>query len=101
MMKIVHKISEHEGPTKGLFRELINNIVSAVQETARKEFVTECIGTLANLTMHDIDYCELLKGYKLLPYIKSVLSKILPRSRKYLGGKWSDPTQNSKFLGRE
>ena len=88
LMKIVHKISEHDGPTKLAFAELINNIVGTVQETAKKEFVTECFGTLANLTtVPDVDYCELLQGYQLLQYVKAVLAKPMARTRQHAGGK--------------
>jgi len=33
----------------------------------------ECVGTLANLTIPDLDYELLLSEYKLVPWIKQIL----------------------------
>ena len=38
-----------------------------------EEFLLECVGTLANLTIADLDYELLLNEFKLVPWIKQVL----------------------------
>ena len=38
-----------------------------------EEFLLECVGTLANLTISDLDYELLLNEFKLVPWIKQIL----------------------------
>ena len=38
-----------------------------------EEFMLECVGTLANLNIADVDFELLLKEYNLVPWIKSIL----------------------------
>jgi len=38
-----------------------------------EEFLLECVGTLANLTISDLDYELLLNEFKLVPWIKEIL----------------------------
>jgi Kinesin-associated protein (KAP) len=38
-----------------------------------EDFMVECVGTLANLTLADVDYEMLLKEYNLVPWIKQIL----------------------------
>ena len=40
----------------------------------------ECVGTLANLTIADLDYELLLNEFKLVPWIKQVLQPGIMRS---------------------
>jgi len=93
LMKIIHKISEHEGPTKALFADLINNIVGAIKENVPQEFVTECFGTLANIaTMQHVDICELMQSHQFMSYLTAVLESPVPKSRKCVGGNTGDFT---------
>ena len=39
----------------------------------QEEFMLECVGTLANLTISDLDYELLLNEFKLVPWIKEIL----------------------------
>ena len=38
-----------------------------------EEFMLEAVGTLANLTISDLDYELLLNEFKLVPWIKGIL----------------------------
>ncbi|KAL0164849.1 hypothetical protein M9458_040602, partial [Cirrhinus mrigala] len=38
-----------------------------------EEFVIECLGTLSNLTIPDLDWELVLKEYNLVPYLKDHL----------------------------
>lgn len=37
------------------------------------EFVLECVGVLGNLSLPDLDYCQLLSKYNLIDWIKESL----------------------------
>ncbi|EPY89571.1 hypothetical protein CB1_000094008 [Camelus ferus] len=44
-----------------------------ISNDEEEEFVIECLGTLANLTIPDLDWELVLKEYKLVPYLKDKL----------------------------
>ncbi|CAH1786263.1 unnamed protein product [Owenia fusiformis] len=74
LLKMARNISQHDGPTKELFLDYIpqlcETIVSKVED---EDFMIECIGILANLTMEDLDYELILQEYKIVPWIKDKL----------------------------
>lgn len=37
------------------------------------EFTLECVGVLGNLSLPDLDYCQLLTKYQLIDWIKNSL----------------------------
>ena len=45
----------------------------------REEYVIECLGTLANLTIPDLDWELVLKEYNLVPYLKDHLKPGRPQ----------------------
>ncbi|KAK2494481.1 hypothetical protein MC885_010841, partial [Smutsia gigantea] len=73
LMKMIRNISQHDGPTKNLFIDYVGDLAAQVSNDEEEEFVIECLGTLANLTIPDLDWELVLKEYKLVPYLKDKL----------------------------
>ncbi|XP_049445065.1 kinesin-associated protein 3a [Epinephelus fuscoguttatus] len=73
VMKMIRNLSQHSGPTKGLFLDHVGDLAAQINEEEAEEFVIECLGTLANLTIPDLDWALVLKEYNLVPYLKNRL----------------------------
>ncbi|KTG01915.1 hypothetical protein cypCar_00016693 [Cyprinus carpio] len=73
MMKMIRNISQHDGPLKQLFIEYVGDLAAQIKQEGGEEFVIECLGTMANLTIPDLDWELLLKEYNLVPYLKDHL----------------------------
>ncbi|XP_069823490.1 kinesin-associated protein 3 isoform X2 [Dendropsophus ebraccatus] len=73
LMKMIRNISQHDGPTKNLFIDYVGDLAAQISNDEEEEFVIECLGTLANLTISDLDWELVLKEYKLVPYLKDKL----------------------------
>uniref|UniRef100_A0A8C9ZN94 Kinesin-associated protein 3a n=1 Tax=Sander lucioperca TaxID=283035 RepID=A0A8C9ZN94_SANLU len=73
VMKMIRNLSQHNGPTKSLFLDHVGDLAAQISEDEAEEFVIECLGTLANLTIPDLDWALVLKEYNLVPYLKDRL----------------------------
>ncbi|XP_071342675.1 kinesin-associated protein 3a isoform X2 [Trachinotus anak] len=73
VMKMIRNLSQHNGPTKSLFVDHVGDLAAQISEEEAEEFVIECLGTLANLTIADLDWALVLKEYNLVPYLKDRL----------------------------
>uniref|UniRef100_A0A8C7E9W6 Kinesin associated protein 3 n=1 Tax=Nothoprocta perdicaria TaxID=30464 RepID=A0A8C7E9W6_NOTPE len=73
LMKMIRNISQHDGPTKSLFIDYVGDLAAQISNDEEEEFVIECLGTLANLTLPDLDWELVLKEYTLVPYLKDKL----------------------------
>ncbi|KAM9331295.1 kinesin-associated protein 3 [Gastrophryne carolinensis] len=73
LMKMIRNISQHDGPTKNLFIDYVGDLAAQISNAGEEEFVVECLGTLANLTIPDLDWQLVLQEYKLVPYLKEKL----------------------------
>uniref|UniRef100_A0A8D2Q5D6 Kinesin associated protein 3 n=1 Tax=Varanus komodoensis TaxID=61221 RepID=A0A8D2Q5D6_VARKO len=73
LMKMIRNISQHDGPTKTLFIDYVGDLAAQISNDEEEEFVIECLGTLANLTLPDLDWELVLKEYKMVPYFKDKL----------------------------
>ncbi|XP_071384820.1 kinesin-associated protein 3a [Centroberyx affinis] len=73
MMKMIRNLSQHDGSTKNLFIDYVGDLAAQISEEEAEEFVIECLGTLANLTISDLDWELVLKEYNLVPYLKDRL----------------------------
>ncbi|XP_041133575.1 kinesin-associated protein 3-like isoform X1 [Polyodon spathula] len=73
LMKMIRNISQHDGPTKNLFIDYVGDLAAQIGHDEEEEFVIECLGTLANLTIPDLDWELVLKEYNLVPYLKDRL----------------------------
>ncbi|KAM3875661.1 kinesin-associated protein 3a [Diretmus argenteus] len=73
MMKMIRNLSQHDGPTKNPFIDYVGDLAAQISEEETEEFVIECLGTLANLTISDLDWELVLKEYNLVPYLKDRL----------------------------
>ncbi|XP_051926084.1 kinesin-associated protein 3a [Hippocampus zosterae] len=73
LMKMIRNISQHAGPTKSLFLDHVGDLAAQIDAEKAEEYVIECLGTLANLTIPDLDWALVLKEYRLVPYLKERL----------------------------
>uniref|UniRef100_A0A667Z4D5 Kinesin-associated protein 3a n=1 Tax=Myripristis murdjan TaxID=586833 RepID=A0A667Z4D5_9TELE len=73
MMKMIRNLSQHDGHTKNLFIDYVGDLAAQINNEETEEFVIECLGTLANLTIPDLDWELVLKEYNLVPYLKDRL----------------------------
>ncbi|XP_061587967.1 kinesin-associated protein 3-like [Cololabis saira] len=73
LMKMIRNISQHDGPTKPLFIDYVGDLAAEINTDEKEEWVLECLGTLANLTIPDLDWELVLKEYNLVPYLKDRL----------------------------
>uniref|UniRef100_A0A8C7DCA4 Kinesin associated protein 3 n=1 Tax=Oncorhynchus kisutch TaxID=8019 RepID=A0A8C7DCA4_ONCKI len=72
-MKMIRNVSQHDGPTKNLFIDYVGDLAAQTGVQEREEYVIECLGTLANLTIPDLDWELVLKEYNLVPFLKNHL----------------------------
>ncbi|XP_037553715.1 kinesin-associated protein 3a [Nematolebias whitei] len=73
LMKMIRNLSQHSGPTRSLFVDHVGELAAHISEDEDEEFVIECLGTLANLTIPDLDWALVLEEYSLVPYLKDRL----------------------------
>ncbi|KAM9459512.1 kinesin-associated protein 3-like isoform 1-T1 [Salvelinus alpinus] len=73
LMKMIRNISQHDGPPKQLFIDYVGDLAAQISPDENEEYVIECLGTLANLTIADLDWELVLKEYNLVPYFKDRL----------------------------
>ncbi|XP_060773419.1 kinesin-associated protein 3a [Neoarius graeffei] len=73
MMKMIRNISQHDGPSKNLFIDYVGDFAAQIGQNEDEEFMIECLGTLANLTIPDLDWELVLKEYNLVPFLKDHL----------------------------
>ncbi|XP_008336260.1 kinesin-associated protein 3a isoform X2 [Cynoglossus semilaevis] len=73
VMKTIRNISQHSGPTKTLFLDHVGDLAAQISEDKPEEFVIECLGTLANLTIPDLDWALVMEEYNLMPFLKNRL----------------------------
>ncbi|XP_056132762.1 kinesin-associated protein 3a [Lampris incognitus] len=73
MMKMIRNLSQHSGSAKNLFIDYVGDLAAQINEEEPEEYVIECLGTLANLTIPDLDWELVLKEYNLVPYLKDRL----------------------------
>uniref|UniRef100_I3JLX8 Kinesin-associated protein 3a n=1 Tax=Oreochromis niloticus TaxID=8128 RepID=I3JLX8_ORENI len=70
VMKMIRNLSQHDGPTKHLF---LVHLAALISENKAEKFVVECLGTLANLTIPNVDWALVFKEYYLVPYLNDTL----------------------------
>uniref|UniRef100_A0A8C7K877 Kinesin-associated protein 3a n=1 Tax=Oncorhynchus kisutch TaxID=8019 RepID=A0A8C7K877_ONCKI len=68
IMKMIRNLSQHDGPTKNLFIDYVGDLAAQIGAEEREEYVIECLGTLANLTIPDLDWELVLKEYNLTTF---------------------------------
>ncbi|CAB1326854.1 unnamed protein product [Coregonus sp. 'balchen'] len=76
LMKMIRNISQHDGPPKHLFIDYVGDLAAQISPDENEEYVIECLGTLANLTIADLDWELVLKEYNLDDLILEVVIMI-------------------------
>lgn len=63
-----------------MFEDYVGDLAAQIGLKEEEEFVIECLGTLSNLTIPDLDWELVLKEYNLVPYLKDHLKPGLSQS---------------------
>ncbi|KAE8748254.1 hypothetical protein FOCC_FOCC005093 [Frankliniella occidentalis] len=72
LMKVVRNISQHES-CKLIFVEFVGDLAKVLTQCSDKEFLLECLGVMANLTLPDLDYSQVLEQFRLIPWLRKHL----------------------------
>lgn len=72
IMKMIRNIAMHEG-TKQNFVEFVGDIAKAVVDCPNEDFVVECVGVLGNMTLPDLDFCQLMQRFNLILWVQNIL----------------------------
>lgn len=56
-----------------LFQEFVGDIAKAVVDCPNEDFVVECVGVLGNMTLPDLDFCQLMQRFNLIPWVQNIL----------------------------
>lgn len=54
-------------------QDYVGDLAAQIGKNDDEEFMIECLGTLANLTIPDLDWELVLKEYNLVPFLKDHL----------------------------
>lgn len=54
-------------------QDYVGDLAAQIGQNEDEEFMIECLGTLANLTIPDLDWELVLKEYNLVPFLKDHL----------------------------
>nr|XP_018668779.1 kinesin-associated protein 3 isoform X1 [Ciona intestinalis] len=73
LMKMLRNMSQHGPNIKRKFVEFIGQFAGAVKKGFDEDLLIECLGTLGNLNMENINYEAILKKYELLPFLQKTL----------------------------
>lgn len=69
MQHLYDRTAVHTSP----WQDYLGDLAAQISEEEAEEFVMECLGTLANLTIPDLDWELVLKEYNLVPYLRDRL----------------------------
>ncbi|XP_058816467.1 kinesin-associated protein 3 [Topomyia yanbarensis] len=72
MMKMVRNISLHES-LRMHFVDFVGDLAKILTECDDEEFTVECLGTLGNLALPDLDYSQIIHNFNLIPLIRNML----------------------------
>lgn len=51
----------------------MGDIAKAVVDCPNEDFVVECVGVLGNMTLPDLDFCQLMQRFNLIPWVQNIL----------------------------
>jgi len=82
LLKMIRNISMHEGPTKMLFLDYIDDIMLLLEKSLKTpDLLVELLGILSNLTIEEFDWAKLTDTYHLLELIASQLQEVCVNSK--------------------
>lgn len=58
---------------QSFLQDYVGDLAAEIRTEEEEEWVLECLGTLANLTIPDLDWELVLKEYNLVPFLKDKL----------------------------
>lgn len=73
LMKLIRNLSTNN--VLSSFIEFVGDLAKAVVESKNLDFVTECVGTLSNIHLPDLDWSEIFKHFNMLEWIKRIISE--------------------------
>jgi len=82
LLKMIRNISMHDGPTKMLFLDYIDDIMLLLEKSLKTpDLLVELLGILSNLTIEEFDWAKLTDTYHLLELIASQLQEVCVNSK--------------------
>jgi hypothetical protein len=98
LLKMIRNISIHDGPTKMLFLDYIDDIMLLLEKSVKNpEILVELLGILSNLTIEEFDWAKLTDTYHLLELIASQLQEVCANSKTLVNAQ-EEGKKNSKAL---
>jgi len=98
LLKMIRNISIHDGPTKMLFLDYIDDIMLLLENSVKNpEILVELLGILSNLTIEEFDWAKLTDTYHLLELIASQLQEVCANSKTLVNAQ-EEGKKNSKAL---
>ena len=74
LMKMIRNLAVHDGPTKMLFVDYVADLAEEVLKANDEDYKLECLGTLALMTVNELDYAMFAEEFGLIVWIKDMLS---------------------------
>jgi len=99
LLKMIRNISMHEGPTKMLFLDYIDDIMLLLEKSLKEpDLLVELLGILSNFTIEEFDWAKLTDTYHLLELIASQLQEVCVNSKTLANAQEEAAKENSKEL---
>ncbi|KAJ3093007.1 Kinesin-associated protein 3 [Quaeritorhiza haematococci] len=98
LFKMLRNISQHEGDTKMLFLDYIDDLMNLLLKAFNTpDLLVEILGILGNLTIPDFDFAKLAEAYNLLDYVSKWLSTVITQT----GAPARSPSTNGAGAGAD
>jgi hypothetical protein len=99
LLKMIRNISMHDGPTKMLFLDYIDDIMLLLEKSLKTpDLLVELLGILSNLTIEEFDWAKLTDTYHLLELIASQLQEVCVNSKTLTNAQEEVNKEHSKEL---
>eukprot|EP00286_Rhodomonas_abbreviata_P029278 CAMPEP_0181300704 /NCGR_PEP_ID=MMETSP1101-20121128/7032_1 /TAXON_ID=46948 /ORGANISM="Rhodomonas abbreviata, Strain Caron Lab Isolate" /LENGTH=749 /DNA_ID=CAMNT_0023405959 /DNA_START=219 /DNA_END=2465 /DNA_ORIENTATION=+ len=75
LAKMLRNLSQHEGPVKMRFAEYVSDLAALARKTESPDLLVELLGLLANMTMTDIPFSQILLDYDMVSFLHKHLAQ--------------------------
>lgn len=72
LMKLIRNLSINNLSD---FIAFVGDLAKGVVESRNMDFVTECVGTLSNIHLPDLDWMEIFKHFSMLEWVRGIISE--------------------------
>lgn len=75
LAKMLRNLSQHEGPVKMRFAEYVSDLAALTRKTENPDLLVELLGLLANMTMTDIPFSQILIDFDMITFLHKHLAQ--------------------------